>query len=78
MVKRLNKAMYYFSQTDNQSLLELKQQTTSADGSFAEIKIYKFDKPSIKFTDLEDIEENTISEETEENFYKKVFETKGL
>jgi|GEM_PF-5617589 len=68
---------YYFSQTDNALVSEQKQQTTSAD-STGEIKTYEFNKTPIKFTDIAGIEENVISEETEENFYKKAFETKSL
>ncbi|MDO8639318.1 MAG: hypothetical protein Q7R53_00185 [bacterium] len=68
---------YYFSQTDNALVVEQKQQTTSAD-STGEIKTYEFNKIPIKFTDIGGIEENVISEETEENFYKKAFETKSL
>ena len=68
---------YYFSQTDNARIVEQKQQTTSADSTGA-VKPYEFNKIPIKFTDIGGIEENIISEETEENFYKKAFETKSL
>lgn len=67
---------YYFSQTDKTPVVGQKQQTTSAD-STGEIKTYEFNKTPIKFTDIGSINEGAISEETEENFYKKVFETKS-
>lgn len=66
----------YFSQTD-QAPIEQKQHTTSADIT-GEIKTYEFNKTLIKFNDLASIDERAISEETEENFYKKAFETKSL
>lgn len=68
---------YYFSQTDSSTAVETKQQTTSVD-QVEEVKNYQFDKIPIKFTDIGNMEENAISEETEKNFYKKAFETKSL
>lgn len=68
---------YYFSQTDKTPPVDQKQQTTSADIA-GEVKTYEFNKIIIRFTDIASIDERAISEETEENFYKKAFETKSL
>lgn len=68
----------YFSQTDDVSLVELNQQTTSAVLSL-EKRVYEFNKAPIVFIDNNGVPgEDLISEETEKNFYKKAFETKNL
>ena len=50
---------------------------TSTVGSDASI-IYKSGEDMVKFTDISTIEADTISQETEDKFYKKAFETKSL
>lgn len=73
----MNIMPYYFSQTDNNaSVIELRQQTTSG-VSYEEVKSYEFNKTPIKFTDTKGGDDNEISEQSEKNFYKKAFETKG-
>lgn len=39
---------------------------------------YKFGEVSINFTDISVVESETISQEIEDRFYKKAFETKTL
>ena len=68
----------YSSQTDNSAAaLKTKPQTTSK-ADTEEVKSYRFENTTVKFTESNAIAENPISEETEKNFYKKAFETKGL
>jgi len=69
--------IYDSMQTSIGSNEKTTQLATSAVASDTVVN-YKFGETSIKFTDISVADSETISQETEDNFYKKAFETKSL
>lgn len=67
---------YIFTKTGDVSTTERQSSTSSEPTN--EVKPYTFSKPSIKFNGDGGINEEVISEDTEEKFYKKAFKTDRL